>query len=206
MFRIGVTGPIASGKTTICEIMGRNRGVEVVNLDKLSRDMLNVGTPIYQEVVKLFHEKPRRILLADGSIDRMTLAWVVFSNDANRTAMNSICFPYLEGLLNAALTKSTAGIVMVDAGVIHFAEWDDKFNEIWTTLTNIEVQFQRLIERGYPADLAKVMSRVEVPEEMRLYRSDRAFFTAGSVSGLEPKVLKQITRLQSHLDKWAASN
>jgi dephospho-CoA kinase len=206
MFRIGVTGPIASGKSTICEIMGRHRGVEVVNLDKLSKGMLNRGTLIYQEVVKMFHGKPRRILLSDGSIDRMTLAWVVFSSEKNREAMNKLCFPYLETLVDAAISKSTAGILMADAGVIHFAEWDDKFNEIWTTLTNTEVQYERIIAREYPHELASIMARLEIPEEERLKRADRAFFTAGSVEALEPKVLKQIPRLQEYLDKWAADN
>jgi len=89
MFLIGLTGGIASGKSTVCGVLAE-LGVPVVDADVIARQVVEVGTPAYGEIVKHFGAE---VLQPDGSIDRGKLGAVVFSDESKRKLINKITHP-----------------------------------------------------------------------------------------------------------------
>src|SRR6185436_9549103 len=86
---IGLTGGIASGKSTVARML-RELGAEVVDADQVARDVVAPGTPALSEIIDAFG---REMLLPDGTLDRKRLAARVFSDARSRMTLNSITHP-----------------------------------------------------------------------------------------------------------------
>ena len=88
---IGLTGGIATGKSTVSNII-KEKGHMVIDADKISRQVMDIGKPAYKDVVETFGLK---ILLEDKSINRRKLARLIFSSKSLRNALNDIVHPYI---------------------------------------------------------------------------------------------------------------
>ena len=89
MLLIGLTGGIGMGKSTVAEYLSRT-GELVVDTDVLARELVAPGQPALAEIVRNFGEK---VLAADGSLDRTTLAEVVFKDEVHRKTLEAILHP-----------------------------------------------------------------------------------------------------------------
>src|SRR5512132_2612972 len=89
VLRIGLTGGIGSGKSTVSELLAA-RGAVIVDADRIAREVVEPGTPGLAAVVAAFGEQ---VLAADGSLDRPALAAVVFSDPAARARLDAIVHP-----------------------------------------------------------------------------------------------------------------
>ena len=88
---IGLTGGIASGKSTVSSIL-IEKGFRVIDSDKISREVVQTGKPAYKAVVNFFGEI---ILDNDGSLNRQKLANIVFSDKEMLQVLNNITHPYI---------------------------------------------------------------------------------------------------------------
>ncbi|KAK9945547.1 hypothetical protein M0R45_011057 [Rubus argutus] len=88
---VGLTGGIASGKSTVSNLFKAN-GIPVVDADLVARDVLKKGTGGWRKVVKAFGEG---ILQPDGEVDRPKLGQIVFSNPEKRQLLNRLLAPYI---------------------------------------------------------------------------------------------------------------
>ena len=90
MIKLGLTGGIATGKTTVAEIM-REQGAVLIDADIIAHDLLNPGTLVWEEIVKTFGNE---VLLPDNQIDRKKLGAIVFYDKKKLEFLNSIVHPY----------------------------------------------------------------------------------------------------------------
>jgi dephospho-CoA kinase len=94
VYRVGLTGNIASGKSAVARVW-RDLGAAVIDADELARDAVVPGSPGLDAVVRRFG---RDVLAADGTLDRAALRAIVFDDEAARTALESLLHPVIERL------------------------------------------------------------------------------------------------------------
>ncbi|HEY6009461.1 MAG TPA: dephospho-CoA kinase [Geobacteraceae bacterium] len=170
MHIIGLTGGIASGKSTVAAILQR-LGVPVVDADQLAREVVRPGQPAHAAIVAAFGPE---ILDPDRSINRPRLGQVVFADPEARRRLEAITHPAIrraaeEKLATLAQAGNRVAIYMapllVEAGVM------SRVDEIWVVYVDRETQLERLIRRdGMSRDEALGRLAAQMPmEEKRLY-------------------------------------
>ncbi|KAG1669282.1 Dephospho-CoA kinase domain-containing protein [Nymphon striatum] len=95
MFLVGLTGGIASGKSTVATMI-EDFGIPIIDADKIARDVVTQGKPAWKKIKKEFGES---ILLANGEIDRAALGKIIFNDASNRAKLNSITHPEIFKLM-----------------------------------------------------------------------------------------------------------
>lgn len=151
--RIGLTGPIGCGKSTVGRWLGE-LGAIVVDADVIARGVADIGEPVLDEVVARFGEAYRR---PDGSLDRAALGRLVFSDPAALSDLEAIVHPAVRPRIEAAVADAEAAgapAVVVEAIKLIEAGYAAVCDEVWLVTCDAKAQRGRLIGRGSPADEA----------------------------------------------------
>jgi dephospho-CoA kinase len=106
--RVGLTGGIGSGKSTIAE-MWRGRGALIIDADRLAREVVAPGSDGFAAIV----ERWPAVIAADGTLDRPALAQIVFNDEAEREALQAIIHPRVRALGDAREADAPAGTIAV---------------------------------------------------------------------------------------------
>lgn len=142
---IGITGGIASGKSTVTEFL-RQKGFQVVDADAVVRQLQKPGRRLYQVLVVHFGEK---ILLENGELNRPLLASLIFSNSEeqewSKRTQGEIIREELAALRNQfALTEA---LFFMDIPLLFEQNYASWFDETWLVYVNRDVQLERLMKR-----------------------------------------------------------
>jgi len=143
---IGLTGGIATGKTTVAQFM-EQLGAVVIDADQLSRDVVAPGSLTLSKVVELFGPA---VLSADGRLDRQAMRRLVFSDTGKRQQLEAILHPAIKQLALqrlAAVRDSGAQVAVYMAPLLIEAGATDRVDEIWVVTLRPEVQLERLMAR-----------------------------------------------------------
>ncbi|HZC65052.1 MAG TPA: dephospho-CoA kinase [Candidatus Dormibacteraeota bacterium] len=153
MLKLGLTGGIASGKSSVAAML-REQGFTVLDADALAHQLIEPGQPAYREVVAEFGND----IAPDGRrIDRSRLAAIVFADPAKLARLNAIVHPrVLAAILQKFADWQRAGdrdIVFVEAALLVEAGFEKQLDGLVITWCTPEQQLQRLLARGYsPSD------------------------------------------------------
>ena len=145
---IGLTGGIASGKSTAAEYL-RGLGATLIDADRVGHRSYEPGTPGFEKVVNAFgHE----IVGKDGVIDRRILGGKVFGNPAEQERLQNIVWPEIRRLISEELRdikrRDKNQIVVLEAAVLIEAGWTDLCDELWVVTTTQPIALQRLMSRN----------------------------------------------------------
>ena len=146
--RIGITGPIGCGKSTIAGWLGERRGVVVIDADRVARDVLDPGEPALGAVVARFGAE---LLRADGSLERGALGRIVFEDAAALRDLEAIVHPAVRLRILAAIDeadRAAALAVVIEAIKLVEGGLAALCDEIWLVDCDPAVQRARLLERG----------------------------------------------------------
>jgi len=150
--RIGLTGPIGCGKSTVAGWLAEEPGVVAIDADALARDVLAVGTPELAAVFARFGEGLRR---DDGSLDRAGLGRHVFTDPAALRDLEAIVHPAVRPRILAAMDRATsAGAEAVVVEAIRLLEGGlaALCDEVWLVACDPAIQRARLVGRGSSRD------------------------------------------------------
>ena len=153
--RIGITGPIGCGKSTVARWLGERPGVVVIDADRVARDVLAAGTPETEAVYARFGDMLRTTA---GELDRAALGRIVFSDPSALRDLEAIVHPAVRPRILAAVDAAdAAGAVAVVIEAIKLVEGGlaDLCDEVWLVTCGPEVQLERLVGRGSGRDDAR---------------------------------------------------
>jgi dephospho-CoA kinase len=179
---IGVTGGIATGKSTVDALLAAH-GAAVIDADLLAREVVLPGEPALAEVAQRFGGE---MLQADGSLDRARLGALVFADADARRDLERITHPRITALMQERIAQALAGpapLVAVDVPLLFENARESLFEGVLLVYAPRDVQVRRMRERnGLDADAALQRLAAQLPiDEKR----DRATWVIDNSSGLE---------------------
>ena len=141
---IGLTGPIASGKSTVAELL-RQRGAEVIDADRVYRSLLQPGSELWRQVVERFGPT---IVGSDGEIDRAALGSVVFADPAALADLDRITHPAVVAEVRTRIGRSSAPLVVVEAVKLVQSGLASDVDALWFVRADPETRLRRLMSRS----------------------------------------------------------
>ncbi|GAA5345046.1 dephospho-CoA kinase [Planifilum fimeticola] len=187
--RIGLTGGIATGKSTVSRML-QTRGAAIVDADQVAREVVEPHTPGWRRIRERFGD---RILRPDGYLDRKALRDVVFRDPQARRDLNGILHPLIrERMLEQAkfLERERPGRVIVfDIPLLYESRLTDWVEKVIVVYVPESVQIRRLMEReGIGEEEALRMVRAQMPIEEKKRMADCLIDNSGSLEETERQV------------------
>jgi dephospho-CoA kinase len=190
MLRVGLTGGIATGKSTI-GAMFVDLGCHLIDSDQISHQLFEPGRPVYSAVVKEFGT---RILAPDGTIDRRILGDIVFREDPRaRERLNALVHPAViqrqQEWLTQVETRDAQAIAIVDAALMIEVGTYKNYNKIIVVTCRPEIQKERLRKRAqFSEDEIEARIRSQMPMEEKVKYADFVIDTSGSLEASRAQV------------------
>jgi dephospho-CoA kinase len=190
MLRVGLTGGIGSGKSTVSARLAE-LGAVVLDADKAARAVVEPGTPGLAAITETFGAG---VLAADGSLDRAKLAGIVFADEAALGRLNAITHPLIHAWIaaaeEAAIRAGGDGVVLVH-DVALLAEWGraKEFDLVIVVDVPASTQLERLTgQRGMDPEQARARMAAQATREQRLAVADIVIDNSGSREDLVRRV------------------
>jgi dephospho-CoA kinase len=143
-FVIGVTGPIASGKSTVAELL-RQRGADVIDADRVYRSLLQPGSGLWRQIVARFGPE---IVGPDGEINRAALGGVVFADPEALADLDRITHPAVVAEVRTRIARSTAPFVVLEAIKLVQSGLASDVDALWFVTADPETRRHRLMSRS----------------------------------------------------------
>jgi dephospho-CoA kinase len=189
VLRVGLTGGIATGKSTV-GAMFIELGCHLIDSDRITHQLLEPGQPVHAAVVKEFGEG---ILAANGLIDRHILGDIVFRDSAARRKLNSLVHPAViqrqQEWLNEMESKDPTGIAIVDAALMIEVGTYKNYDKVIVVTCPPETQKARLRSRsGLTDEEIETRIRSQMPIEEKVKFADLVVDTAGPLAATRDQV------------------
>jgi dephospho-CoA kinase len=177
MLRIGLTGGIGAGKSTVSATFAECGGI-IVDGDVIAREVVEPGTEGLAQLVQAFGED---ILLSDGALNRPALAAKAFADDEKRAKLNSIVHP-LVGKRRLEIIESVTddAVVVEDIPLLVETGMAPSFPLVVVVTADPETRVQRLINRGMDEADARARIKAQAPEDQRRAIADVLLDNSGS--------------------------
>lgn len=143
MFTIGLTGGIASGKTTVCGYF-TELGIDVFDADSVARELVQINTPCYQKILQQFGPN---ILLSNQTLDRHKLRGLIFSNTTAKQALENILHPAIHTELVSRSQSSQSAYCILAIPLLSESKLTYPLNRIVVIDATVELQLKRLCIR-----------------------------------------------------------
>jgi dephospho-CoA kinase len=196
MLRVGLTGGIATGKTTVASML-RDLDVPVLNADTLGHELLEPGQAAYDEIIAVFDED---ILDADGKVNRAKLGGVIFADAQKRARLNQILHPRIMEVVQkwfAALDEPDGPeLAVVEAALIFEARYNQKLDKIIVCWCLPEQQMERLTLRGLSTEEAQQRIAAQMPLADKRKLADEAIDCSGSIEETQRQVNQVAEKLK----------
>ncbi|MEY4080997.1 MAG: hypothetical protein RL430_1427 [Actinomycetota bacterium] len=186
MILLGLTGGIGSGKSTVSALLAQ-RGAVIIDADAIVKELQEPGQPLLKELSAEFGDS---IIREDGSLDRVALAGIAFSDKDKLAALNKIVHPAVGKEMNRRLEeqRTTDNVVVLDIPLL--AENPRKgLCGVIVVDVPVDVAVSRLMEfRGFKEDDARARVANQTSREKRVAIADRIVDNSGDMSALEDQV------------------
>jgi phosphopantetheine adenylyltransferase/dephospho-CoA kinase len=196
---IGLTGGIASGKSTAARHLGE-RGAVVIDADKLGHRVYEQGRGAFGKVVQAFGDD---VVGADGEIDRKVLGGKVFGDPLQLTRLTDIVWPEILAMAKDEIEEARAAgeaVVVLEAAVLLEANWQDDVDEVWVVTVTPEVAIERATARdGVDAEAVQARINAQLSNAERVEEADRVIDN----SGVEAELLAQLNAAWQELEAAA---
>lgn len=183
---IGLTGGIATGKTTVADYLADAYNLPILDADIYARDAVDIKQPLLKQIVKRYGEK---ILLADGSLNRKKLGEIIFNDQRERLWVDNLIHPYVGDRIFAGIKETSAETLVAVVPLLFEAGMTDLVTEIWVVTCSEQQQLKRLMERNH---LTLEQAQARISSQMALKEKiQKANIVLDNSSGVE-ELLQQV--------------
>jgi dephospho-CoA kinase len=187
---IGLTGGIASGKSTVTEMI-RGLGIPVIDADQVARDVVKAGEEAYEQIIKTFGQD---ILQENGEIDRAKLGAIVFYNEQERKKLNAIVHPAVRRRMLAekeAYVQKGAKTIVLDIPLLFESELTHLIDKIIVVYVDDDIQLERLMKRnGFSEEEALARIRSQMPLHEKVKKADAVINNNGTIEETKQQLLQ----------------
>lgn len=185
MLKIGLTGGVASGKSTVADLF-KALGAPLVDTDVLARQVVEPGETGLTAVREAFG---RDVLTEDGRLDRRKLRAIVFSDDEKRRRLESILHPLIRERLLAELDRLDAPYVVIAVPLLIETDFAELVDRVLVVDAPVDVQLDRLMTRdGSTRAEAQAIIDAQVDRETRLAHADDVIDNSGDLAATRAQV------------------
>ena len=192
---IGLTGGIASGKSTVSNMV-KKLGITVVDADEISRDVVEIGKPAYNQIVDVFGAD---ILQQDHTLDREKLGALIFSNQKRREQLNKIVHPEVRKEMLRQVEKERkqgSRAVVLDIPLLFESKLTYMVDKTLLVYVDEQTQLERLMQRnGYAKAEAKLRIQSQLPLKDKRKLADEIIDNNGTIENTQ-------TQVEVVLKKW----
>ncbi len=200
---LGVTGGIASGKTTVARLL-EELGARTIDFDTLSREVVEPGKPAWQEITAYFGSK---VLQNDMTIDRKKLSEIVFRDATQRKRLEEFIHPRVyEEFARRVKEYATRDPEAIIQGVVPLlieANLQNLFHKILLVYIPTKMQIERLVKRdGISREMAAHILRAQLPMEQKRSYADYIVDNSGTVEETKKQleeIWEKLKRLQEEI-------
>ncbi|MBD2441469.1 dephospho-CoA kinase [Nostoc sp. FACHB-110] len=163
---IGLTGGIATGKTTVANYLASAYHLPIFDADIYARDAVAVGSPILTAIAQHYGEQ---ILLPDGNLNRQKLGEIIFNHPSQKQWIENLIHPYVKQCFLQAIAEATTKTLILVIPLLFEAQMTNLVTEIWVVSCTPEKQLQRLIQRNhlsYEQAQARINSQFPLAEKV----------------------------------------
>jgi phosphopantetheine adenylyltransferase/dephospho-CoA kinase len=199
---IGLTGGIASGKSTAAALL-KGYGAIVLDADRIGHRVYEPGTSGFQAVVNEFGHD---LVAADGTINRQLLGGKVFGDPAQMKRLTDIVWPEIRRLAAEEIAdlrrRDDKSIIVLEAAVMIEADWMDLVDEVWIVYVAPEIARERLMTRnGLTEEQAQSRIDSQLSNKERLAYADVKIENSGTQEQFEQKVEREWKRLLKRIEE-----
>jgi dephospho-CoA kinase len=199
ILRTGLTGGIASGKSTIARSFAA-LGCVVVDADQIVTRLYQPGEAGHEALVRTYGSG---ILLEDGTVNRRKLAGIAFASEESANALNALIHPLVAAeevdLMAAEEQRAGDRIVIVEATLLIEAGGEERFDRIVIVDVDPETQLARAVARGMTREEAARRIAHQMPREERLRHADYVIDNSGDLRAAEAETSRVYAALQRDL-------
>lgn len=185
---VGLTGNIASGKSSVSQIL-KSLGSEIIDMDKIGKEIQDEN---YKGVLERIRKCFGETVIVKNKLDRKKLAKIVFSSEEALSKLNEIMIPLMtERLLSEieSLKRKGVKIAVVDGAILYEAGWDRLVDEVWVVYTPRDLQVKRLTEREQmTSEEANARIDVQMSIDKKIMRADFVIDNSGDLDHLKQQV------------------
>ena len=223
MLRVGLTGGLSSGKSTVAAIL-RSLGAEVIEADELGRELMEPGQPVFAEIVRVFGAE---VVGPDGRLNRVRLAEMAFQG-MRLKELNAIVHPAViaaeQTWTEQVFRRNPAAVAVIESALIYeverdarergesetvLADWRRRMDRLIVVTAPDEVKVARYAARicptgeGWEAAEADACRRLahQIPDAVKAARADYVLENAGDQAALRAQVEALWPRLQAESNK-----
>lgn len=180
MFRIGLTGGVGCGKSTVSRYLAKH-GIPIIDGDEISREAVMPGSPVMREIERLFGSE---MLTEDGNLNREKMAELVFSDEGKRQTLNGLIHPFVwKKTEEATLAAQETGhrFVVLDMPLLLEIGWNLRVESVWVVTVPQEVQIERVQKRdGVTREQAMARIRKQMPTVSKIGYADIVIDNSGT--------------------------
>jgi dephospho-CoA kinase len=197
MLVVGLTGGIASGKSTVSRFL-REAGIPVICADELAREAVKPGSPGLDEIRRVFGNE---VVDRDGVLDRKAVGKIVFDDESKRKALESIIHPRVsEGKdrILAALEEQGNPLAVVDVPLLYETGWERYCDLVIVVFVPSNTQEERLMTRdGISREEAAARIGAQMPIQKKKEMADRIVDNTGDLAHTHAQVERLVEELRS---------
>lgn len=186
MIKVGLTGVMGAGKSSVIEIL-KQRGIVVLDCDKINAMLLQQGFAGYRALVAHFGKD---IVTAQGDIDTKKMSALLFTNKKNQMEAEAILHPLIKDeILHQLETYKKEALVVVEVPLLFEVAWQSYFDEVWVIACEEELLLHRLeTMRGIPKEEAKRRLALQIPQDEKITLADVVFYNNSDKDNLKQQI------------------
>lgn len=213
MLRVGLTGGLGSGKSTVAAIF-RERGFHVLEADAIARELMQPGQEVFRRIVETFGSS---VIRSDGTLDRARLATLAFTQDRLSELNHSVHPPVIaeqERRTSEIFVGDPNAVVVIESALIFEAEawgtvphWRDRFDQVLLVTAPQDLRLRRFLDRILPPDAspearaaaerdARSRMAAQLPDSVKIPRSDVVIDNSGPLEATRAQVESIVIRLR----------